>query len=129
MGLPGATLTFTIPSITDDTTLDCHIYHPAEDYERKTDPEKRVKRKRCAVVAHPYATLGGCCDDPVVGIVASQILQEGFVVCTFNFRYALLHTGREVTAKQFIEGPVAQKAAPHGRVGQRKTTTSLWPAS
>jgi hypothetical protein len=38
-------------------------------------------------VAHPYAPLGGCYDDPIVDIVASTILKQGFIVGTFNFRH------------------------------------------
>jgi alpha/beta superfamily hydrolase len=90
MGLPGPTLAFTIPSVYDDTTLDCRVYHPVEDSAYTSTHGKRVKRKQCAIVAHPYAPLGGCCDDPVVGIVAGQILKDGFIVCTFNFRYTSL---------------------------------------
>lgn len=73
------TLTFTIPSIHDDIVLDCRIYHP--------DNLSAKWQKKVAIVAHPYAPLGGCYDDPVVDIVASSILKQGFVVGTFNFRY------------------------------------------
>ncbi|TDZ44913.1 hypothetical protein CTRI78_v009217 [Colletotrichum trifolii] len=45
-------------------------------------------------MAHPYAPLGGCYDDPVVGIVAAELLKQGFVVGTFNFRGALGSAGR-----------------------------------
>lgn len=37
-------------------------------------------------MAHPYAALGGCYDDPVVDVIATAILQEGFIIGTFNFR-------------------------------------------
>jgi alpha/beta superfamily hydrolase len=37
-------------------------------------------------VAHPYAPLGGCYDDPVVNFIGAQLLQAGYVVGTFNFR-------------------------------------------
>jgi len=88
MGLPEPTLSFTIPSIHDDTTIDARIYHPADTL---TDPFGHEQNgKRGAIIAHPYAPLGGSYDDPVVGIVASQVLKEGFVVCTFNFRYRAL---------------------------------------
>jgi hypothetical protein len=90
MGLPEPTLALTIPSIYDDTTLDCRIYHPAEDSTHTADDKRRVRQKQGAIVAHPYAPLGGCYDDPVVGIVAGQILKDGFIVCTFNFRYMVL---------------------------------------
>jgi alpha/beta superfamily hydrolase len=85
MGLPEPTLSFTIPSIHDDTTIDARIYHPADTLADPFGHEQNVKRG--AIVAHPYAPLGGSQDDAVVGIVASQVLKEGFVVCTFNFRY------------------------------------------
>jgi alpha/beta superfamily hydrolase len=78
-------VSFTIPSIHDDTTLDARIYHPAD---AKSSPfDNADNGKRGAIIAHPYAPLGGSYDDPVVSIVAAQVLKEGFVVCTFNFRY------------------------------------------
>jgi alpha/beta superfamily hydrolase len=84
MGLPEPTLSFAIPSIHDDTTIEARIYHRADT---RTDPFKRERTgKRGAIIAHPYAPLGGSYDDPVVGIVAAQVLKEGFIVCTFNFR-------------------------------------------
>ena len=39
-----------------------------------------------AIVAHPYAPLGGSYDDPVVQIAVSVLLRTGFVVGTFNLR-------------------------------------------
>jgi alpha/beta superfamily hydrolase len=84
MGLPEPTLSFTIPSgIHDDTVLDARIYHPTNT-ESSFDDEEVTKRG--AIIAHPYAPLGGSYDDPIVGLVAGQVLKEGFVVCTFNFR-------------------------------------------
>jgi len=84
--LPPPTLDFTIPSIHDDLALQCRVYHP-----RVLNPDSATAicdwRKKCAIVAHPYAPLGGCMDDPVVDIVASTILKQGFIVGTFNFRY------------------------------------------
>ncbi|KZF26191.1 hypothetical protein L228DRAFT_242618 [Xylona heveae TC161] len=44
--------------------------------------------KRGAVIAHPYAPLGGSYDDPAVHLLASEALRAGFVVGTFNFRGA-----------------------------------------
>lgn len=80
--LPPPTLTFTIPSIHDDTVLDCRIYHP-------TALSSPGWKKKAAIVAHPYAPLGGCYDDPVLDIVGGVILKCGFVLGTFNFRYDL----------------------------------------
>lgn len=85
--LPPPTLSFTIPSIHDNSSLDCRIYHPP--CLVPTSLSQAIPwRKRVAIVAHPYAPLGGSYDDPVVDLVASTILKEGFVVGTFNFRGA-----------------------------------------
>lgn len=85
MHLPPPTLSFTIPSIHDDTVLCCRIYHPT-CLTPTTVAGISSWRKRAAIVAHPYAPLGGCYDDPVVDVVASAILKQGFIVGTFNFR-------------------------------------------
>lgn len=83
---------FTIPSIHDDTTLDCRIYHPdiyhpdIFDYSAGNDSGARW-RKRGIVMAHPYAPMGGSYDDRVVGIVVEEMLKAGYIVGTFNFRY------------------------------------------
>ena len=74
---------FTIPSIHDDTTLDCRIYHP--DVLDTTGGSPRW-RKRGVVMAHPYAPMGGSYDDLVVRIVVDEMLKAGYVVGTFNFR-------------------------------------------
>lgn len=107
--LPSPTLSFTLPSLHDETRLDCRIYHPESFSDQITDAAGRDAngslsilvnsgsngqndsgtrpwRKQAAVVAHPYAPLGGCYDDPVVDVVAGTLLQVGFVVATFNFR-------------------------------------------
>ena len=79
---------FTIPSIHDDTTLDCRIYHPRIlDEVAKDSSEKPRWRKRGIVMAHPYAPMGGSYDDRIVGIVVDEMLKAGYVVGTFNFRY------------------------------------------
>lgn len=79
---------FTIPSIHDDTTLDCRIYHP-DIFEHPTryDAKEPLWRKRGIVMAHPYAPMGGSYDDRVVGIVVEEMLKAGYIVGTFNFRY------------------------------------------
>ena len=82
--LPAPVFTFTIPSIHDDTPLDCRIYHPIR-FKNGDNSLSRWK-KRGAVIAHPYAPLGGCYDDPVVLAAAAEILKAGFIVGTFNFR-------------------------------------------
>ncbi|ENH63899.1 hypothetical protein FOC1_g10008041 [Fusarium oxysporum f. sp. cubense race 1] len=89
--LPEPTLTLTLPSIHDGLTLDCRIYHPLS---LSANPKAPTWLKHAAVVAHPYAPMGGCYDDPVVGGAAAQLLRKGFLVGTFNFRGAHGSAGR-----------------------------------
>jgi hypothetical protein len=79
---------FTIPSIHDDTTLDCRVYHPdiVSDPPLAEASQHASWRKRGIVMAHPYAPMGGSYDDRVVGIVVEEFLQAGWIVGTFNFR-------------------------------------------
>lgn len=92
MPLPESALSFTIPSIHDDvTTLECRVYHPQS---LTPSPHAPPWRRHAAVVAHPYAPLGGSYDDPVVDTVATVLLRQGFVVGTFNFRGAGGSAGR-----------------------------------
>ena len=79
--VPKPVSSLTIPSIHDDTPLECRIYHPP----RFTVSEKKLPIKG-AIVAHPYAPLGGSYDDPVVHIAVTELLKEGFVAGTFNLR-------------------------------------------
>lgn len=83
--LPPPRFDFAIPSIHDDLILQCRVYHP-QALEPLSASSIIDWRKKCAIVAHPYAPLGGCMDDPVVDVVASTILKQGFIVGTFNFR-------------------------------------------
>ena len=81
---------FTIPSIHDGIALDCRIYHPPSlDGSSSETGSTFPQRKKGAVIAHPYAPLGGCMDDPVVMTVVEQLLELDHVVGTFNFRYAM----------------------------------------
>lgn len=73
-----ATHTFTLPSVEDETTLECRIYHA-----KSILPCTGAKG---AVVAHPYAPLGGCYDDMVILNTTETLLTRGYVVGTFNFR-------------------------------------------
>ena len=79
MVLPDPTLSFTIPSIHDDITLDCRLYIP----HVTTNNDAR----RAAIIAHPYAPLGGCFDDAIVESVSAEFLKSGWIVGTFNFRF------------------------------------------
>ncbi|KAI9825914.1 MAG: hypothetical protein M1832_000855 [Thelocarpon impressellum] len=90
MPLPPPAFSCSIPSVHDDTTLSCRLYHPASF----GDGAGEAWRRRGAVVAHPYAPLGGSQDDPVVAAVATELLGKGYVVGTFNFRGAGNSKGR-----------------------------------
>ncbi|KAJ9643913.1 hypothetical protein H2201_006546 [Coniosporium apollinis] len=93
MTLPDPAYSFTIPSLHDDTPLDCRIYHPPELGASASSVED-IWQKRGAVIAHPYAPLGGCYDDPIVSVLGQEVLRQGFVVGTFNFRGAGTSHGR-----------------------------------
>ncbi|KAL4743973.1 Alpha/Beta hydrolase protein [Aspergillus similis] len=83
--LSSPTHSFSIPSIYDSTQLACRIYFPQQVLIRNDTSQWRV---RGAIVAHPYASLGGCYDDPVVSLIGGELLEAGYVVGTFNFRGA-----------------------------------------
>ena len=89
--LPEPTFTFTIPSVHDNTTLDCRIYNPTHGVLDATDGDEHW-HPRGAIFAHPYAPLGGCFDDGVVLSATAEVLKQGFIVGTFNFRYSLSPT-------------------------------------
>ncbi|KAG9236443.1 hypothetical protein BJ875DRAFT_482269 [Amylocarpus encephaloides] len=91
--LPPPTLSFTIPSVHDDLVLDCRVYHPVCLAPTKAS-DVEDWQKKAAIIAHPYAPLGGSYDDPVVDLVAGTILKQGFCVGTFNFRGAGSSKGR-----------------------------------
>lgn len=75
------TFSFTIPSLYDGIRLECRLHHPA--------PERGAQSRftNAIIIAHPYAPLGGCFDDPVVGVVGEELLKMGWIVGTFNLRY------------------------------------------
>ncbi|MCJ1332024.1 hypothetical protein MMC10_008716 [Thelotrema lepadinum] len=87
--LPKPTSSFTIPSIHDDAELECRLYHPL-----KSAHGGEYGSRRGAIIAHPYAPLGGCIDDPVVNFVGEAILKQGYVLGLFNFRGAGASKGR-----------------------------------
>lgn len=107
--LPEPALTFTIPSIHDDvTTLECRVYHP-----QSLTPSPRAPpwRRHAAVVAHPYAPLGGSYDDPVVETIVGVLLRQGIAVGTFNFRGAGGSTGRTSWTSKAERGDYVSFAA------------------
>lgn len=67
--------------------LDCRLYRPKQLCTFLSNHISEV-RLQGAIVAHPYAPLGGCYDDHVVLSVTEKLLEEGFAVATFNFRGA-----------------------------------------
>ncbi|PLB54604.1 hypothetical protein P170DRAFT_344400 [Aspergillus steynii IBT 23096] len=85
MYLPQPTYTFTIPSVYDGIQLDCRLHVPRQLSAPENPHRGPISG---AIVAHPYATLGGCYDDPVVNFVGSELLDAGYVLGTFNFRGA-----------------------------------------
>lgn len=85
MGGRSPVYVFTIPSLADSLPLDCRIYHPL-CLEAPEDNDASLWNKRGAIVAHPYAPLGGNMDDAVVMEVVNILLKLDFVVMTFNFR-------------------------------------------
>ncbi|KAM0333928.1 hypothetical protein ACHAQA_000945 [Verticillium albo-atrum] len=89
--LPEPTLSFTLPSVHDDTVLDCRVYH---SHALSPAPTAPPWRRHAAIVAHPYAPMGGSYDDPIVDSVAEALLRAGFLVGTFNFRGAAQSAGR-----------------------------------
>ncbi|ELR09881.1 hypothetical protein GMDG_04359 [Pseudogymnoascus destructans 20631-21] len=122
------TLSLTLPSLKDETVLDCRVYFPTTLYDpaastdsssgswsgddEKQREEERVrrelngearapdthrwtaKRRKAAIIAHPYAPLGGSCDDYIVQQTAGTLLKQGFVVGLFNFRGAATSKGK-----------------------------------
>lgn len=81
--LPEPALTLTLPSLNDGLALDCRVYHPQS---LAANPRAPPWKRHAAVIAHPYAPLGGSFDDPIVDTVATQLLRNGYLVGTFNFR-------------------------------------------
>ncbi|KAF8471719.1 hypothetical protein BDZ91DRAFT_692653 [Kalaharituber pfeilii] len=87
---PLPSLALRVPSIYDKTLLETRIYVPHE---------LQSVVQRIAVVAHPYATLGGNFNDHVVLNTVRILLGGGWVIGTFNFRYSLL---RHISVKELI---------------------------
>ncbi|GFF65675.1 hypothetical protein IFM47457_01118 [Aspergillus lentulus] len=91
MHLSAPTYSFNIPSVHDGTELECRLYLPLELQQSDCARKWHI---RGAIIAHPYAPLGGCYDDPVVGFIGGELLRGGSVVGTFNFRGAGESGGR-----------------------------------
>ena len=87
MSLPAPASSFTIPSLHDDLELDCRIYYPRRANIGQAE-------QLFAILAHPYAPLGGSYDDGVVNLVGSTLLRSGVLLGTFNFRGAANSAGK-----------------------------------
>lgn len=74
---------FTLPSVHDGCELECRIYLPGWLQNIESAPAWSV---RGAILAHPYAPLGGCYDDPVVSFLGNELYDQSYIVGTFNFR-------------------------------------------
>lgn len=118
---PTPSLNLQIPSLHDSLPLDARIYLPPI-YTTPT-PSTPWSRK-VAIIAHPYAPLGGCYDEFVVLRLAAALLKTGWVVATFNFRYCPSLPRPDQTNKS-PAAPTAQKDGHHGPETPRSRTTSL----
>ncbi|KAI7286917.1 hypothetical protein KC345_g967 [Hortaea werneckii] len=83
--MPSHVYAFTLPSLNDDTPLACRVYHP-KDLSLETQSSQTEPRG--AMIAHPYALLGGSYDDAVVLSATDTLVDEGYIVITFNSRGA-----------------------------------------
>lgn len=112
--LPDPTLSFSLPSIHDGTSLDCRIYLPPSLLEDLSSPPPSPSsplspfdnpakalpwQGNAAVVAHPYAPMGGNFNDNIVRLLTKTLLtgtptSPPYVVATFNFRGAGHSNGR-----------------------------------
>ncbi|KAK6508602.1 hypothetical protein TWF506_010686 [Arthrobotrys conoides] len=79
---PILTLILPIPSH-HNHTIEARVYHPT-DFPQTYGLSHLTPRK-AAVIAHPYASLGGSWDDPVVLALVTLLAKRGWVVATFNF--------------------------------------------
>ena len=98
-GASDPTFTFTIPSLHDDAALNCRVYHPFST-ESQSKKSSQLNTRAC-ILAHPYAPLGGCYDDPVVLCLVEELLRQHIIVGTFNFRFVHVYL-RERLCKKLI---------------------------
>ena len=79
------TFDFNIPSIQDSIDLEGRLHVPTKIFQNETN--FRSWCPKGAIIAHPYAPMGGCQDDPIVLCMVESLVSQNFVVGTFNFRY------------------------------------------
>lgn len=90
---PAPSLNLQIPSLHDSLPLSARLYLPPS-YTRARTTSTTAWPRRLAIVAHPYAPLGGNYDDRVVLRVVALLLSLDWVVATFNFRGAVGVVGK-----------------------------------
>ena len=76
--LPPPNQSFQLLSLHDSLILHGRLYFPSR--------QTQLDALKIAIIAHPYAPLGGCYNDPVVGLLGLTLLRRGYIVVTFNFR-------------------------------------------
>ena len=82
---PHPSLAFTAASLEDEVPIHCRLYAP----NTIGNPILTcTSHTRLAIVAHPYAPLGGSQDDPIVHLIVRQLLKHGYSAVTFDFRGA-----------------------------------------
>jgi len=79
------TYSFSLRSVHDGCKLQCRLYLPGGVGNIDTAQSWPV---RGVILAHPYAPLGGTYDDAVISFLGGELLNQGYVVGTFNFRYS-----------------------------------------
>jgi hypothetical protein len=84
MNVIGPTFSFSLRSVHDGCTLQCRLYLPGWVRDIESAPAWSV---RGVILAHPYVPLGGTYDDEVISFLGGELLHEGYIVGTFNFRY------------------------------------------
>lgn len=95
---PVPSLNLQIPSLHDSVPLSARLYLPPSYTRTRTTTTTATTTtawpRRLAIVAHPYAPLGGNYDDRVVLRVVALLLSLDWVVATFNFRGAAGEVGK-----------------------------------
>ena len=75
-----------IPSIHDGLTLTCRLHYSSRLGDFANSAWDKQRGYQGAIVAHPYAPLGGSQEDHVVAETTKTLVQAGYIVMTFNFR-------------------------------------------
>ncbi|KAK4508246.1 hypothetical protein PRZ48_001984 [Zasmidium cellare] len=83
-----------IPSIHDGLTLTCRLHYSSRLGDFANSAWDQQRGYQGAIVAHPYAPLGGSQEDHVVAETTKTLVQGGYIVMTFNFRGAGDSQGR-----------------------------------